>query len=80
MITVWVIKELVYTVNFTVISKQSLFLTMEHNGLIESGSMKIIHNISLHQYIYNTYMYIPKQWIVKNKVFFNNKKKIIYCF
>ena len=55
MFTVWVIKELVFTVNFTVISKQSLFLTMEHNGLMESGSMKIIHNISLHQYIYNIY-------------------------
>ena len=55
MITVWVIKELVFTVNFTVISKQSLFLTMEHKGLIESGSMKIIHNISLHQYIYHIY-------------------------
>lgn len=77
MITVWVIKELVFTVNFTVISKQSLFLTMEHNGLMESGSMKIIHNISLHQYIYNIYMG-TKQWIVKNKVVFNNKKKIIY--
>ena len=40
MFTVWVIKELVFTVNFSVISKQSLFLTMEHNGLMESGSKR----------------------------------------
>jgi hypothetical protein len=118
MFTVWVIKDLVFSVNFLVISKQALFLTMEHNGLMESGAMRIIHSISLHQYIYNIYtrdvilmrfpmsviityvvflilrrLYIifpytnifiiytcifTKQWIVKNKVVFNNKKIIIY--